>query len=244
MVGIGKHHITASALRVALALALTASALAQDWTITPGKRAGPIRAGMSKTEIVRLFGAQNFRRVVWADEMGEFEMTALYPDDDRRLLLEFAQSGRLARVTVLAQPAGSCPSRWSLQNGVKIGTTLPELQKLNSAPFGLVGFGTDGSGSITDWRAGTLRRFKAEGVAIRMHPPTFPEGTASFKRQVRLLNRTYASSDWRSDSPLLRTLHPTVDEIAVTFLPKFTHHYVNESTSADILCPRSAVKSK
>jgi hypothetical protein len=244
MVGIAKQHIIAIFLCLVVSTAWCASTDASDWTIVPGKRAGPIQAGMTKAEIVVLFGAQSFRRVVWADEIGDFEMTALYPYDDRRLLLEFAPSGRLARVTVLAQPAGSCASKWRLQNGIKIGSTVAEVQKLNAAPFSIVDFGTDGSGFVTDLHRGTLEQLKAEGAAMRMHPPEYPEDSPRFTRQHRFLRALRTPADYRSDSSRMRALNPTVDEMAVTFLPKFTHHYVMDATSNDILCAGSGRESK
>ena len=46
-------------------------------------------------------------------------------------------------------------SAWSV-NGVRIGSTIADLERANGKPFRLVGFGGDAGGVVTDWQGGAL----------------------------------------------------------------------------------------
>lgn len=48
--------------------------------------------------------------------------------------------------------------RWKTPQGVSIGTTLKELEKLNGGPFKLAGFAWDYEGAIISWEEGKMSR--------------------------------------------------------------------------------------
>ncbi len=191
-------------------IALCLLLLAHDWVVVPGERVGPVRASTTKSELSALFGAE----VVKDGEInvGEGEMhpgTLVYPDDPSQRLAITWEKGQPKRIDVCyGLRDGVC--RWKTRQGVSIGTTLKELEKLNWRPFKLAGFAWDYEGTIMSWEAGNLsREFDRSRGHLRLRPPT-PGGNSQL--EALQVNGGHIFS---SAHPAMQKLNPRVYQMIV-----------------------------
>jgi hypothetical protein len=194
-------------------IALCFLLLAHDWVVVPGERVGPVRASTTKNELIALFGAE----VVKDGEIdvGEGEMhpgTLVYPDDPSRRLAITWERGNLKRIDVCyGLRDGVC--RWKTPQGVGIGTTLKEFEKLNGRPFKLAGFSWDYEGTIVSWEDGKLSHGFGDGrTYLRLRPaPARPGGNSQPEEDQVLGDRDYSSSH-----PAMQKLNPRVYQMIVS----------------------------
>jgi hypothetical protein len=130
---------------LSLFLTFVAHAASNDWSLVPGERAGPVTRGMTRAEVVKAFGAKNV-----VDEMLGAEATepgwTIHKGTDREISVytelvdaSVERSGEtfIEKVPVAASVGvlGKA-TRWRLPNGVRIGTPMKELVRLNGEPRG------------------------------------------------------------------------------------------------------------
>jgi hypothetical protein len=98
------------------------------------------------------------RNIVFGDVDGpdgtKIKATILYPNESKRRL-EVIWNNDAAR-TDLSMVVINGQSQWSAPKGVKLGTPLAALEKINGRPFKLSGFDPDGSASVLGWEGGAL----------------------------------------------------------------------------------------
>lgn len=160
-----------AAFRLVAALVLAALALptpdTTDWLIVPGARVGAITAKSTLADVARTYGESNIRlkRVHGAEGDGGVVALVVFPDDSlRRFEVAFSDTVNL-RYPRMVTFRGS-QSMWHTIAGVSLGTTVDELQKLNTKPFEFNGFGWDYGGQIVNWHGGTMSRDSS--IAIRL----------------------------------------------------------------------------
>lgn len=124
---------------------------AADRTFLPGKRIGAITSGMLLADIEKIYGASQLQpATLYGPEGITYEGLRFLPGTDDELELVIHEEGVSATTSIPG-------SHWvSADHGVRIGTSLAELNRLNGKPFKLSGFGWDYGGSITDWQGGAL----------------------------------------------------------------------------------------
>ena len=97
-------------------------------------------------------------------------------------------------------------STWSAPDGLKLGLTLAELEKINRKPFKLKGFDKDNTATVSDWDGGTLSKIPGDcksGVSLQPDPKTSPDAVKELTA-----DKEYSSSD-----PAMREVKPKVTEI-------------------------------
>jgi hypothetical protein len=185
----------------------SASPVAQagnDFLIVPEQRFGPITVNSSEATLKEQFGAGQVRREkMYVGDGQEWNGIAVYPDQpDRRVeIFWFEENPR--RVQMIQIHGES--SLWKTAQGVSLGTTLVELEKLNGKPFELLGLGWDFGGGVTDWKGGAL-----QGLTMRVDSTTV-ELTEAESSEV-LGDQTV-----NSDNPAMRKANPSVSKITVNF---------------------------
>ena len=92
---------------------------------------------------------------------------------------------------------------WKTTQGITIGTTLSEVEKLNGKPFELYGFGWDYGGYVSDWQDGQLA---AQGLSIRFEPGADGETVMELIGDVTI----------SSDNPAMRQVIAIVGEITLS----------------------------
>ncbi len=116
----------------------------------------PVHAGESAKDILDRYG-KDARREQLENEGGTYEAVALWPDDPEKRIEVSFKDGDMNEIDAVAV-AGASP-RWSVA-GVKFGTTLDEVERLNGRPFKLYGLGWDFGGMIFDWNGGALGKIE------------------------------------------------------------------------------------
>lgn len=150
----------------------------------PGKLElpGPFSRDTSLADLQSRFGTANVKVAELPGAEGEtYRGVLLYPDDPSRRAHVTFHDGKdlrgLARVAV--EEAGS---RWTLDNGVRVGTSFADLHRINGKPFRFYGFDWDYGGTVDSWNGGDMGADNAgmtRGVRLSLRdPPQRPTGAA------------------------------------------------------------------
>lgn len=112
----------------------------------------PVRPGESAQSLLDRFG-EDARRETFENEGGLYEAIVLWPDDPAKTLDVTFRDERLDSA-VSVRIAGK-DSAWSIA-GLRHGSRLDELRRLNGGPYEFYGFEWDYGGMVFDWKGGAL----------------------------------------------------------------------------------------
>lgn len=124
----------------------------QKWIVDPNAGVGGITSGSSKDDLAKIFGAENVESYeVPVGEGMTVEGTRIFGGTKNEVLIEWKQSGAPERITI------SMPETdWRTKDGITVGTSLDEVEKVNGCPFKLTGFEWDYPGRTVSWEEGKL----------------------------------------------------------------------------------------
>jgi len=135
---------------------------------------------------------------------GEANITVLFPNDpQRRLEVWWSNPNRTG--TYLIDIAGK--SVWMGPDGLRLGLTLEQLEKLNHKPFKMKGFDQEDVAAVSSWDDGALASL-AGGCKAGVNLHTGAPGAAT---------ELPAKDEYSSNDPALRALKPTVSEILIGY---------------------------
>ena len=121
-------------------LAAVSSSLAQtSYTIIPGVRVGPITKRTSEADLKRIYGKGNVKDTEVG--LGEGETvpgTVLFPDDPKRMIEIVWKDQKRKRSPESIHFYGE-KKLWKTSEGIGLGTSLKELERLNGRGFELAG---------------------------------------------------------------------------------------------------------
>jgi hypothetical protein len=180
---------------------------------------GPFAADTSEAKLKAAFGEKNvaFKSVPGPEGM-EMNATVVFPDDPARRVTvmwnDEAKRSGLANASIQvdwqSDPDGENPWKteilWQTDTGIKIGTDIETLEKLNGKPFKLGGFGWDYGGYIQDWNGGALENKPGCFVSVRMMQSA-SDAPESVLGEV----------DLTSDMADVRKAKPKVTEISIGY---------------------------
>jgi len=193
---LARFAFAAVLLFAAPALALDAG----DRTFGPGRVGAIVKGATLPGDLARIYGAGNvtYEKVHLAE--GEYRQGArIYRGTANGLELVFSADGKkIEFIRILG-------NGWKSGEGIRIGTTLAELERINGGPFKFLGFGWDNGGNISN--AAKLPK----GVIITLAPTRNKES-----RQAR---RVTGDTEFSSRHPALKGLGVVVSGISVTFGP-------------------------
>jgi hypothetical protein len=151
--------------KVFLAVVFLAGGLAlagelNDWLLVPGKRAGPITKSSSKADLEKIFGSKNVRADFVGPEATEpgliINEGPKGKRDEKTIVVYLDSEGK----PMWAEVSG-LKSKWHLENGIQLGTTLDALKKMNGEKVTYAGSETCAGGRY-DFHNGKLEKMKAE----------------------------------------------------------------------------------
>jgi hypothetical protein len=184
-----------------------------SYLIIPGGKTGAITRQTSEADLKRIYGIKNV--VSGEVGLGEGETlpgTILFPNDSRKRLSIVWKDKKNKKNPDFVQFFGE-KSFWKITNGIHLGTSLKELEKINGKSFELYGFEWDYSGTVTSWKKGKLAgQFGNEGqkVTLRLNPDY---GKVSEK----VLRKVLGDGSFSSSHKSMQILNPKVDFIIVDF---------------------------
>lgn len=185
-----------------------------DWVIEPGVRVGPVDAASSEARLIEALGSERVvRREIYLAEGFCTDGTVLYPDSPDALDIAWMDSARTRPAFLRIDGEGS---RWTTPAGVRIGTTLAELEAIRGDILTFSGFGWDYGGG-TSWHETDETR----GVGLRLSPDSVSWN--SFPND-ELWDEILGDRPVRSDHPFVRRLTIIVESIATSFGYPYEEH--------------------
>lgn len=165
----------------------------QENLVVPGKRVGRLTPGMSADEIRKVYGAKNLVMAQIPIPEGAFlDGARLFVGTDRELQLIW-KDGDARKILSDVNVVGSA---WVFENGIHVGSTLLEVEKINGKPFMMSGFDWDYGGYAVDFQGGKLKN-----IGLR-----FTYGERQIDPSLAG-DKTISSSNAK-----LRALNPTVEK--------------------------------
>jgi hypothetical protein len=159
------------------------------------------------TKLAQRFDARN----VTYDEVDgpdntKINASVLYARDPKRRLEVLWSNDATRSDTSVIVITGQ--SQWTGPKGLKLGTSLPALEKSNGRPFKVSAFGADGTASVTDWQGGAFDSLPGGcKIGIRMIPD--PQAAAAA--------RAVGDRELLSNDAQLRAAKPSVGEILIGY---------------------------
>lgn len=133
---------------------------ADDRTYVPNERFGKITANTTPEQLVEYYGEENVKKD--SIHLGEGYYLAgykLFPGTPSEASLLFP--GGKAQLRDMQVTVDLTATDWkAAQTGIKIGTSMEELERLNGGPFSFYGFEWDYAGAVTDWKGGALKDYR------------------------------------------------------------------------------------
>ncbi len=173
-----------------------------DFTIVPGQRVGAITAASTEADIKAIYGEEQVEyRPVYIGEGESQPGIAVFPGASNEIEIVWdiaAATGNPEFIRISKKGTG-----WRTAQGVTVGTTLEELEKINGRPFRLYGFGWDYGGLVSDWKGGALESY----LIIALEPADWEKVGPEVSGDVT----------FSSDDPKVRALGATVASMVVTF---------------------------
>lgn len=152
-------------LLLAFCLPLAAAAIPlDDKTVILGERVGPIEKGMTLFGLKTLLGADKVKYSKLPGPEGtELDGVKLFTGTDRELEILFdeeSQEKEILDVRLIGKG-------WSFQNGLKLGMSIADVEKVNGKPYKVSGFDWD-YGGYANFEGGKMEakvsvRFSAMG---------------------------------------------------------------------------------
>ena len=198
-----------AALAPALALLAGPLSAQQRTPTTMVACSGTFAKDSSHLELTTAFNSKNvtFADVEAADGT-KVPASILFPNDPKRRL-EVWWSDRTHRSDIHLIVIGG-KSTWTAPDGLRLGQTLEQVEKINHKPFKLKGFDKDSIATGSDWDGGALATVAGgckPGVSLRADAKASAEKIGAFSA-----DKEYSSSD-----PEIRATKPTVSEIIIGY---------------------------
>ena len=171
-----------------------------DNTIILGKRVGLIKPGMTAEDIEKAYGKTNLKNMdLPGPEGSSFPGAKLFEGTERELEIVWDPEKEGEKIVFDVRVLGTA---WKIENGLKAGMTIEEVEKINGKPFKIAGFSWD-YGGYANFEGGKL-----EGkVSLRFNPSTddIPDYLQGDKELL-------------STDKKLRAVKPVVEEMITVFM--------------------------
>jgi hypothetical protein len=177
--------------------------------IEPGARLGPVLAGSSLQNLRGALGLHNviLEYVQTEDGKGKVSGAVLYPNDPKKRI-EIAWADTVTKSRPLWARVRNEASWWHTPAGVRIGSTLLDLERMNGRAFTVTSFrGGERRSPVRSWNKGNLAVELEKNAKVYLSVPA----SATKSQMTPLSNGSYLPSG----DPPLRRLNPYVTEITI-----------------------------
>jgi len=182
----------------------------KNWTIKPCKAFGPVGATTSHADFIRIFGKENVLETIINEAEGEtYQATKLFPKDAEKTLEVLWQDE--AKKTPSGFIVSGQKSLWKTEQGIGLGTTLKELEKLNGGSFEISGFDWDLGGAVLSWSSGALGKALPKIFRLQLGY-TSPVAVSEKEFQTVMGDKLL-----KSNNPVLQKLNPHVDMMSCNY---------------------------
>lgn len=204
-----RHFLLQLAALAAAPLAVVAAPAADPYLIVPGRSVGPLTARTRTADALKkAFGAANVKaQPVYVGE-GSSEPGFLICGGQAGKTLEVLPMDLQGQKTLLVYIREGGKSLYRTREGVTLGMTLRQLEKLNGRPFELSGFSWDYGGTVTSWKGGKLAK-ALDGVTVRFDEPATDALTEAER------NTIVGDAPHLSSLPAMQKANPRVASLIV-----------------------------
>lgn len=161
---------------------------------------------------LRLAMTFDYKNVTFADVDAnggtKVKASIVFPNDPKRRLEVWWSNPAERSGTYLIDIKGK--STWGAPEGMRLGLSLMQMEKLNKKPFKLKGFDKNGVATVSDWDGGALASLPGgckSGVNLTADPKASADAVSAMSA-----DKEYSSSD-----PAMRSVKPTVSEILIGY---------------------------
>jgi hypothetical protein len=181
--------------------------LPDDTLIVPGVRAGIVNKLSTEEKLISQVKPEEYHRSQVGVGEGQCRYgSVLYPGTGRELYIVWESNKdefQCLGTTVSAEEAEAALAKagelknpeylviespeWFTAEGVKIGATLAELEKINGKPFTFSGFGWDYGGRVTSWEKGVIDKLN---IALN-----YGDLSPELEKKIPLGDRPVSSDD-------------------------------------------------
>ena len=190
----------------------------QDWSIVPGERVGPITVATVRSDLDRDFpkGAVEDDQIELDEGMLE-PATLVYRKDPSQTLAVAWKDGHPRQVFIcFGRRRGAC--KWETRDGIRIGTRLNDLERMNGRAFTISGFGFNYGGNVLAWDGGKLGHLDCRAKLILTLDGDRARG-GDYTVELTSEERHSISGDRpiSSGAPAMRKLNPGVVGLLMRF---------------------------
>jgi hypothetical protein len=169
---------------------------------------GAFARDSSHIRLAQIFGPDNVAFTeVDGPENSKIMASVLFPRDPQRRLEMLWNNTTSRSGTQVIVINGK--SAWAAPRGIKLGTQLAAVEKLNGKPFKLTAFGADGS-SAADWQEGAMLSLQG-GCKVGMRFIVDPRAPEDARSQLA------GQKELVSSDASVRAARPTVAEILIGY---------------------------
>lgn len=200
------------------ALADSATKKTVDWECIPGEKAGVVNSTSSEQGLIDLLGSENVspHDTIYGAE-GMFSIgTILYKGTPNEAHITWKDTLNFkdpAYVEVgFAELNNVNKVDWYTTIGVKVGTKLTELERINGKSFNFSGFGWDYGGSVVDWNGGKLMNADSTSYLSVILGYDYDDQALN-----SVVDKLLGDSSFESKNPNAQKLNPHVAHLIISF---------------------------
>lgn len=176
-----------------------------DWLVLPNERVGPITRNSSEQALVEAFGADAVSpQLVAIGEGFCASGVVLFEGTPNEAHVIWSDSNRAQPAVIRMAGRGG---DWRTARGVRVGTTLPELEALRDGPISFSGFGWDYGGG-TGWQE--------EGGSVGLQLGYGPDDMSIVREDSRY-GEIMGDREVSSDHPVIQMMNIHVDQLMVSW---------------------------
>jgi len=174
---------------------------------------GPFAPDTNEHQLRKAFGDANVTTgSIYLGEGASESGTILFPKSpqDRLEILWSSERYGPRALRVLGDS-----TRWKTREGLTLGLTLKQVERLNRRPFRLLGFDWDNGGTTMSWSGGPLAAPDKGGCEIRAR-----FGVRNVPPEIEsVANQVSGEREFSSGHPVMQGLNPIVRWIFVSYKP-------------------------
>lgn len=147
-----------------------------DFVISPDHSIGRVKLGDKMIDVENIYGTEFIKKGdIFFPEGMSAKGFYLFKDSPLELQCVTNEKTDIIEIILIRQPG----SNWSTKEGIKIGTKLDELVKINGSPIRFTGFGWDYGGNVMDFGSGKLSEYEGR-LGIELGEPDDIDGLNEF----------------------------------------------------------------
>lgn len=184
--------------------------------VAPNDTLDALLAINDEKQLKDIYGAKNVSWDTIYGVEGDFSMaTVLYSGTPDNVVIEWRYPKTRTEVISVTHDCQyntktekfDLDTRWLTRSGVRLGTPLTELVKMNGKDFVFLGFGWDYGGGVMDWKGGN---FDKKNMFVNLG---LEDVTPSMEKDYEQL---MGDGEFLSSLPVAKKLNPRVFEIVLS----------------------------